>query len=115
MKLVTKLPLKEQILFAGKVRKAVQDAAGAAMYTRNTLKDLRQVFPIPTFKELRAQIAIDEVKKTGQALHKAMLQKLTKPDIKTKFYYEPGCFAAGTLVHTKEGLVGSQFDSCSFS
>ena len=45
-----------------------------------------------------------EVGGAGDKQLKAVLDKLTAPDT-TRKWFEPGaCFAAGTLVHTKEGL-----------
>ena len=52
-----------------------------------------------TIKAARAEIA-----KTGEALFQALRDKYMKIELKT-LPYEPACFAGGTLVHTKNGLV----------
>lgn len=45
-----------------------------------------------------------EINKTGEALFQALRDKYMKVDLKT-LPYEPACYAGGTLVHTKNGLV----------
>jgi Hint domain-containing protein len=46
---------------------------------------------------------LEEVGKTGEPLFQALRDNYMKIKLPT-VGYEPACFAAGTLVHTREGL-----------
>ena len=52
---------------------------------------------------LTISAAREKINKTGEPLFQALRDKYMKLDLPA-LRYEPACFAAGTLVHTKEGL-----------
>jgi len=60
---------------------------------------LSEAFVQPSIEKLKVELG------GGVNQLKAVFEKFTDPD-NTRKWFEPGaCFAAGTLVHTKEGLV----------
>ncbi len=94
------LPLEAQIIQAQKLQQELMEGAVAGLFDRELAATLRESFARPSIEKLMA-----EVGGAGEKQLKAVLDKLTAPD-KTRKWFEPGaCFAAGTLVHTKEGLV----------
>ncbi len=91
--------LKDQIIQAQKLQQELMEGAVAGLYDRELAATLREAFARPSIDKLMA-----EVGGSGKKQLKAVLDKLTAPDT-TRKWFEPGaCFAAGTLVHTKEGL-----------
>ena len=94
------LSIEAQIIQAQKLQQELMEGAVAALYDPALGATLREAFARPSIEKLMA-----EVGGAGEKQLKAVLDKLTAPD-KTRKWFEPGaCFAAGTLVHTKEGLV----------
>jgi Bacterial Ig domain/Pretoxin HINT domain/Bacterial cadherin-like domain len=94
------LSIEAQIIQAQKLQQELMEGAVAALYDPALGATLREAFARPSIEKLMA-----EVGGAGEKQLKAVLDKLTAPD-KTRRWFEPGaCFAAGTLVHTKEGLV----------
>lgn len=94
------LPLEAQIIQAQKLQQELMEGAVAALYDPELGVILREAFARPSIEKLKA-----EVGGSGEPELQAILDKLTAPDTLRK-WFEPGaCFAAGTLVHTKEGLV----------
>ena len=93
------LSIEAQIIQAEKLQQQLMEGAVAALDDPQFANTLREAFARPSIEKLLA-----EVGGAGEKQLKAVLDKLTAPDT-TRKWFEPGaCFAAGTLVHTKEGL-----------
>ena len=76
------------------------NGATASLFDRELAATLREAFARPGIEKLK-----NEIGGAGEKQLQAVLEKSTAAD-KTRKWFEPGaCFAAGTLVHTKEGLV----------
>ena len=70
------------------------------LFDKELAATLREAFARPGIEKLK-----NEIGGAGEKQLLAVLEKSTAAD-KTRKWFEPGaCFAAGTLVHTKEGLV----------
>ena len=96
-----KLPLEAQIIQAEKVEQEILSGETAALYDPALVQTLREAWVRPSIEKLKAEIG-----GAGDKLLQAVLDKLTAPVTKPRFIFETGaCFVAGTLVHTKEGLV----------
>ena len=76
------------------------NGATASLFDKELAATLREAFARPSIEKLK-----NEIGGAGKKQLLAVLEKSTAAD-KTRKWFEPGaCFAAGTLVHTKEGLV----------
>jgi hypothetical protein len=91
----TKLPIAKQLELLDKAGQAVRKAAEAALIDRAAVAE----FAERGFKQSLNDV-LDKLRSkdglSGAALEKKALDELRTPAI--------GCFVAGTLVHTKEGL-----------
>lgn len=91
----TKLPIAKQLELLDKAGQAVRKAAEAVLIDRDAVAEFAERVFKPGLKavmdRLRAQSGL-----SGEALQKKAVDELRLPAI--------GCFVAGTLVHTKEGL-----------
>ncbi len=97
-----KLTVKAQIEQAEKLAQILMDSAAASLYDKSLAATLREAFVRPSVEKLT-----NELTGYGSVLQAKILKEVTKPVDETLKWFEYGgaCFAAGTLVHTKEGLV----------
>ncbi len=100
--------LADQIKQAYQIRQNVLAGARASMLSESTTYAvMRDAFGIKSLAKIKAEVRLGDPAKgiaplTGEAAQKEVLRRLINIDTSTKFY--EACFAAGTLVHTKEGL-----------
>ncbi|MDD2776653.1 MAG: polymorphic toxin-type HINT domain-containing protein [Gallionella sp.] len=81
----------------------LMNGATASLYDTGLAATLREAWVQPSIEKLTAELSATY---SGSKLQEAILEKLTTSVDKARKWFEPGaCFAAGTLVHTKEGLV----------
>ena len=86
---------------AEQLAEALMNGATVYLYAPTLSSTLREAFVRPSIDKLKAELG-----GAGKKLQEAILAKLTAPINKPRFIFETGaCFVAGTLVHTKEGLV----------
>jgi Pretoxin HINT domain len=79
------------------------NGAATGLYDPELAVTRREAFVRPSVEKLTAELSS---KFSGTRLQEAILKELTAPVDKARRWFEPGaCFGAGTLVHTKEGLV----------
>lgn len=89
-----KLPLAKQLELLDKAGQSVRKAAEAALIDRDAVAEFAARLFKPSLKDVTVELRNKGL--TGEALQQAAVDKLRIPAI--------GCFVAGTLVHTKEGL-----------
>ncbi|MBL8480856.1 MAG: Hint domain-containing protein [Rhodocyclaceae bacterium] len=98
------LPLQAQAEQAIRIFNLLQQGMRHALYSDalypRFLEATRGKLPDKT--SLKAARA--EAKQTGEVLFRTLRDRYMKVDLPT-LSYEPACFAGGTLVHTKNGLV----------
>ena len=96
----TNEPLAKQVLRAEQLGETILKGALQAIHDSDLVGLFKESFVRPTVKQLKERIAT-----SGEVELKEVLAELLKPVTKNRFVFETGaCFAAGTLVHTKEGL-----------
>ena len=100
------LSVRDQILLFEKMNRMLQTGIKKSLLDQAGAPGLfQEAFPRPI--SLKAQK--EKLKKagqgTGQLLDEQILADLKKIDLSKKWWEVETCFAAGTLVHTKEGLV----------
>lgn len=94
------LPIELQILQSEQLEKQLMNGAVASLFDDELAITLREAFVRPSIEKLKAEIG-----GAGEKQLKLILEKMKELSPERK-WFEPGaCFAAGTLVHTKEGLV----------
>jgi hypothetical protein len=97
------LPIEAQVRQAAQLGDELMSGATAGLFDQELTSTLREAFARPSIKQLTTELRATH---SGSKLQEAILEKLTAPADRTRKWFEPGaCFAAGTLVHTKEGLV----------
>jgi hypothetical protein len=97
------LPVEAQVIQAEQLAQELMNGACASLYDITLASTLREAFVLPSVERLTAELRATY---SGGKLQEVILQKLTAPLDKARKWFEPGaCFAAGTLVHTREGLV----------
>ena len=96
-----KASLQEQAAQAVQLSNAIVAAARNAMQNAQAASQLNLTFPLATFAQWKRRLGSEGAGSSGDALYKAIIEAA---EAQTK---RPGeaCFVAGTLVHTKEGLV----------
>ncbi len=96
--------LKDQIRQADEILRTLQAGAKAAMYSGNsTISAMNNAFGLsrnPLAKIKNEVRYVDGL--TGEKAQQEVLKRLK--DIKPRVNLDEACFAAGTLVHTKNGL-----------
>jgi Bacterial Ig domain/Hint domain len=98
-------PLKVQIDRAEKLQDLILNAAAHSLTDPNSAARFKGAFERPSAEALRSNLSKTDGL-SGQALEEKVLAQLKTPVDSTRRSFEAGaCFAAGTLVHTKEGLV----------
>ncbi|NOT19719.1 MAG: matrixin family metalloprotease, partial [Sideroxydans sp.] len=98
------LSVREKIELAEKLKAVLLESAAATLYDKNLAATLKEAFAEEGVEILSTKLLAQGW--SGSKLHAAILNELTAPIDKARKWFEPGaCFAAGTLVHTKEGLV----------
>lgn len=97
------LPIEAQVKQAAQLGEELMNGAIGGMYTPEVASILRETFARPSIEQLTTELSATFA---GSKLQEAILQKLAAPVNKARQWFESGaCFIAGTLVHTKEGLV----------
>lgn len=95
------LSVEAQSVQASQFAQLIMNGATASLYDQSFASTLREAFVRPSIEKLMAETA-----GAGKNLYQAVLKKMTAPIDKTRKWFEAGaCFVAGTLVHTKDGLV----------
>lgn len=90
-----KASLQEQAYEAAELGKSLTIAVRNAMQDANAAAQLNFTLPPRTYEQLKNKFAPDY---SGDDLYKKIIEE-AEAQLKTN-----GCFVAGTLVHTKEGL-----------
>jgi hypothetical protein len=90
-----KLPLAKQLELLDKAGQSVRKAAEAALIDRDAVAEFAERIFKPSLDQVNQKLR-EEASLSGEALRKKAVEELRKPAI--------GCFVAGTLVHTKDGL-----------
>ncbi|MBC3935567.1 hypothetical protein H8K47_09350 [Undibacterium sp. CY7W] len=94
------LPIDLQIKEFQQLEEELMQGCSASLLDYDLTSILREAFALPSVDKLKKEIG-----GAGEKQLKLVLEKLQKLSTDRK-WFEPGaCFAAGTLVHTKEGLV----------
>lgn len=86
-------------MFVEKFNRYLMQGAKRSLFDSNTGTVMEEAFKRDTLKALKEKIA-----GTGQVPQKKILDEMLKLDLSKKWYEGDPCFAAGTLVHTKDGL-----------
>ncbi len=98
-------PLGVQLKQAEKLQDLVLKAAEHGLADPAMAGSFRDAFLRPGIEGLESKWIQGADGLSGKVLQEKMLTELTAPVDKARRWFEPGaCFAAGTLVHTKEGL-----------
>lgn len=101
----TKAPLATQIAQAERLQTLLLDAAAHSLADPAFAASLREAFVRPSVQGLVAKLG-GEAGASGAVLQQKILDEIKAPVDAARRWFEPGaCFAKGTLVHTKEGLV----------
>ncbi|MDR2189527.1 MAG: hypothetical protein LBE62_16015 [Azonexus sp.] len=96
-------PLQVQMAQAEKIQNVLLQAAEHSLADPALAATLREAFVRLDVPDLMVKYASEGL--SGKALQEKVLAELTKPVDTKRRWFEPGaCFAAGTLVHTREGL-----------
>jgi hypothetical protein len=90
-----KLPEIKQLELLDKAGEALRKAAETSLIDGDTVAEFAERVFRPSLAQLTTKLKA-ELNKTGEALQVKLLEAMRKPAI--------GCFVAGTLVHTKDGL-----------
>lgn len=101
------LPLSEQLNEARRIHEFIMKSVRNAVYSQSAYQAFVAAAgaAIPSRSTMRAWKALPEFRgMTGQKQLEAILKKYTEIKLSVQ-KYEPACFAGGTLVHTKNGLV----------
>lgn len=101
------LPLSEQVKEAKRINEFIMKSVKSAVYSQSAYQEFVAAAgaAIPSRSTMRAWKASPEFSgMTGQKQLEAILKKYTEIKLPVQ-KYEPACFAGGTLVHTKNGLV----------
>lgn len=97
-------PLSVQLVQADKLQGLLLKAAEHSLADPDYAAALREAFVCPGIQDLMQRFG-GENGLSGSVLQEKVLSEITAPADKARHWFEPGaCFAAGTLVHTKEGL-----------
>ena len=105
-----KLSVVEQIIQADQLSRLILKGARATLYDQGpkVANKFEAEFLPPTIARLRTDLTASGITNDIK-LNEEILKRLTAPVDKALKWFEFGgswaCFAAGTLVHTKEGLV----------
>jgi hypothetical protein len=95
--------LREQAIQAVTLKNALVTASRNAMQNTSAAAQLNLTKPIRSFNEM-VQARMDEY--AGNALYKKVISDAVEEATSLRPVTNPiGCFVAGTLIHTKEGLV----------
>jgi len=98
-----RLPVEIQARQAEQLKKELMNGATAALLDQELAFILREAFAGDSLERIAAQLSSTA---SGTKLDELVLAKVVAPIDKPRFAFESGaCFVAGTLVHTKQGLV----------
>ena len=100
------LSLEAQVKQAFDLRNSLTDGAAAALYDGNLRAVFLDAFKLQPLEKIYAKvIASTPEGLSGDALQRAVLKEIATVDAKRFAFESTACFAKGTLVHAKEGLV----------